>query len=88
MEEKEKKKKITTSDFDLEELMDCLEDNVKEDIVDFSDVINLKCSLDREIFLGDITLYDGSCNDNTQNGGGTQERLPDRAGGSQHPADT
>ena len=39
-------------------------------------------------FLGDITLYDGSCNDHTQNGGGTQERLPDRAGGSQHPADT
>ena len=60
MEEKEKKKKITTSDFDLEELMDCLEDNVKEDIVDFSDVINLKCSLDREIFLGDITVGTGA----------------------------
>lgn len=36
-------------------------------------------------FLGDITLYDGSCNDHTQNGGGTQERLPDRAGGSPAP---
>ena len=60
MEEKEKKKKITTGDFDLEEIMDCLEDNVKEDIVDFSDVINLKCSLDREIFLGDITVGTGA----------------------------
>lgn len=58
MEEKEKKKAI--SDFNLEELMGCLEDNVKEDIVDFSDVINLKCSLDREIFLGDIAVGTGS----------------------------
>lgn len=60
MEEKEKKKKNTTGDFDLEELMGCLEDNVKEDIVDFSDVINLKCSLDREIFLGEITVGTGA----------------------------
>lgn len=55
-----KEKKITTGNFDLEEIMDCLEDNVKEDIVDFSDVINLKCSLDREIFLGDITVGTGA----------------------------
>ena len=50
---KEKKKCIATGNFDINDLMSCLEENVKEDIVSFEDIVNLKSSLDREIYLGE-----------------------------------
>lgn len=54
--EKEKKKKVmATGDFDINDLMVCLEENVKEDVTSFEDIINLKSSLDREIYLSDIS---------------------------------
>lgn len=54
--DKEKKKKVmATGDFDINDLMVCLEENVKEDVTSFEDIINLKSSLDREIYLSDIS---------------------------------
>lgn len=57
---KEKKKCIATGNFDINDLMSCLEENVKEDIISFEDIINLKSSLDREIYLGEISDGIGS----------------------------
>ena len=57
---KEKKKCIATGNFDINDLMSCLEENVKEDIVSFEDIVNLKSSLDREIYLGEISDGIGS----------------------------
>lgn len=57
---KEKKKCIATGNFDINDLMSCLEENVKEDVVSFEDIINLKSSLDREIYLGEISDGIGS----------------------------
>ena len=55
MEREKKKKVIATGDFDINDLMVCLEENVKEDVTSFEDIINLKSSLDREIYLSDIS---------------------------------
>ena len=55
MEKEKKKKVIATGDFDINDLMVCLEENVKEDVTSFEDIINLKSSLDREIYLSDIS---------------------------------
>ena len=41
--------------FDLENLIDVMTDNVKDDIKDFNDLVNLDGCLNREIYLGDIT---------------------------------
>lgn len=41
-------------EFDLDDLVDALTDNVKDDIKTFEDIINLDGSLDREIYVGDI----------------------------------
>jgi ATP-dependent Clp protease protease subunit len=41
-------------EFSLDELIDNMVVNVKEDIKDFSSLVNLKSSLNREITLGDI----------------------------------
>lgn len=57
---KERKKCIATGNFDINDLMSCLEENVKEDVVSFEDIINLKSSLDREIYLGEISDGIGS----------------------------
>lgn len=48
----EEKKKLV--DFDLDDLLNSFEDNVKKDVKDFSDIINLSCDLEREIVIGDI----------------------------------
>lgn len=55
MDKEKKKKVIATGDFDINDLMVCLEENVKEDVTSFEDIINLKSSLDREIYLSDIS---------------------------------
>lgn len=41
--------------FDLENLIDVMTDNIKDDIKDFNDLVNLDGCLNREIYLGDIT---------------------------------
>lgn len=41
-------------EFDLDDLMDCLGNNVKEDIKSFEDIINLDGCLNREVCIGDI----------------------------------
>lgn len=48
---KDKKKLI---DFDLDDLLNTLGENVKKDITDFSDFMNLSSELDRQIMIGDI----------------------------------
>ena len=42
------------NDFDLEDLMDNIIDNVKDDIKTFDDIINLDGALSREVYVGDI----------------------------------
>lgn len=42
-------------EFDLDELMDAMATNLKEDVKNFEDVINLDGSLNREVYVGDIT---------------------------------
>lgn len=46
-------------DFNLDELMDCLEDNIKEDIRGFEEVINLDGAANREVYIGDIVAGTG-----------------------------
>ena len=41
-------------EFELDDIIDALTDNVKEDVKDFNDVINLDGALNREIFIGDV----------------------------------
>lgn len=51
----EKDKEITDFDeYDLEDLIDAMADNVKEDIKTFDDLINLDGCLNREVYVGDI----------------------------------
>ena len=47
-------------ELDLSDLMGCMEENVKEDLKNFEDLINLDGSLNREIFLFDIESGTGS----------------------------
>lgn len=47
-------KKLDIQEFDLDELMDCLEENVTDDIKGFDDLINLDGAINREIYIGDI----------------------------------
>ena len=52
--------KIETTDyeiqeFDLDDLIDAMSDNIKEDVKSFDDVINLDGALNREIYVGDIS---------------------------------
>lgn len=89
-------KKLDIFTFDLNDLTSALNDNVKEDIKTFEDIINLDAALDREIFLGDIDLGTGCSIDgyirfwNTvddRNGTPIEERKPikiyiDSEGGS------
>ena len=42
-------------EFDLDDLIDAMSDNIKEDVKSFDDVINLDCALNREIYVGDIS---------------------------------
>lgn len=56
-----KNTKVTDIDMiDLTNLADTLLDNVEEDMKTFEDYVNLITSLDREIYLGDITEGVGS----------------------------
>lgn len=51
------RKKFSKSDvldLNLDDIVDCLCTNVKEDIKDFEDVINLDGAVSREIYVGDI----------------------------------
>lgn len=47
-------KKTDFDDFDLDDLLICLDDNVKKDIKTFEDYINLDGCLNRELYIGDI----------------------------------
>lgn len=47
-------------EIDLEDLVGALEENVKEDIKNFDDIVNLSGSLNREIFIGEINCGLGS----------------------------
>ena len=51
--------KIETTDyeiqeFDLDDLIDAMSDNIKEDVKSFDDILNLDGALNREIYVGDI----------------------------------
>lgn len=54
------KSKSKILDFDLDDIVDCLCDNVKDDIKQFEDLINLDGAVCREIYIGDITTGTGS----------------------------
>ena len=41
-------------EFDLDDLVDALAENVKDDIKTFEDVINLDGAVNREVYVGDI----------------------------------
>lgn len=41
-------------DFGIDELFDAMNSNIKEDITEFSDLVNLDCSVRREIYVSDI----------------------------------
>lgn len=45
--------------FDLDDLIDCMTDNVKEDTKHFEDLVNLDGAAHREIYLGDIEAGTG-----------------------------
>lgn len=47
-------------EIDLDDLITAMGDNIKEDLKNFDDFINLVVSVDREIYLGDITEGVGS----------------------------
>jgi len=53
-------KKIDTFEIDLEDLMEQLPKNVKEDVKNFEDIVNLDGALDREVYLYDIEAGTGS----------------------------
>lgn len=46
--------------YDLDDLIDVMTDNIKEDVKSFDDLINLDSCLNREIYLGDICEGTGS----------------------------
>lgn len=48
-------------EMDIDDLVDALSDNIKKDIKDFTDLVNLQGSLNREIYLGDIGGGTGMC---------------------------
>ena len=53
--------KIETTDyeiqeFDLDDLIDAMSDNIKEDVKSFDDILNLDGALNREIYVGDISV--------------------------------
>ena len=41
-------------EFDLDDLVDALAENVKDDIKTFEDVVNLDGAVNREVYVGDI----------------------------------
>lgn len=47
-------------EFNLDDLIDATQENVKKDVKSFEDVINLDCSLNREVYLGSIESGIGS----------------------------
>ena len=42
-------------EFDLDDLIDAMSDNIKEDVKSFDDILNLDGALNREIYVGDIS---------------------------------
>ena len=48
-------------EFDFGDLIPILVDNVKEDVKNFEDLINLDGALKREVYIGDITPGTGTC---------------------------
>ena len=50
-------------EFDIDDLCSCMDKNVKEDIKNFEDLVDLQANLDRQVFLGDITYGIGSAID-------------------------
>lgn len=59
MAEENKKKKLEDYEYELDDLMGALCENVVNDIKTFQDLINLDGDLDRELYLGDINYNTG-----------------------------
>jgi ATP-dependent Clp protease protease subunit len=55
------KKQKNKLDFDLDDLFDVMTSNVKEDIKNFDDLVNLNSALNREIYIYNIEVGTGTC---------------------------
>lgn len=54
-------RKCDVIEMDLDDIVNALNDNVKKDVKDFTDLVNLQGALNREVYLGDIGAGTGMC---------------------------